>query len=59
VPDAAWTGTAAEQECMKHQLEVMKRIGATQWEINYAKKQADGHYVKDHESWDDYNKRKW
>lgn len=58
VPDAVWTGTAAEQECMKHQLEVMERIKATTWEKNYAKKQADGHYVKDHETWDDYNKQK-
>jgi hypothetical protein len=59
VPAAVWTGTAAEQQCMKHQLDVMQRIGATQWEIDYAKKQADGHYAKDHETWEDYNKRKW
>jgi hypothetical protein len=59
VPDAVWTGIAAEQQCMKHQLEVMKRIGATPWEIDYAKKQADGHYVKDHETWEDYDKHKW
>ena len=59
VPDAVWTGTVAERECMKHQLEVMKRIGATQGEIDYAKQQANGHYVKDHETWEDYNKRNW
>jgi hypothetical protein len=59
VPDVAWTGTAAERECMKHQLEVMNRIGATQKEIDYAKQQADGHYVKDHETWEDYSKQKW
>jgi hypothetical protein len=59
VPDAIWTGIAAEQQCMKHQLEVMKHIGATQWEINYAKTQADGHYVKDNETWQDYEKGKW
>jgi len=60
VPDDLWTGTAAEQQCMKHQLEVMKRIGSTQQEIDYAKKQADGNYVKDHETWEDYKKnRKW
>jgi len=59
VPDEVWTGTAAEQKCMKHQLEVMKQIGATPWEINYAKTQADGHYVKDHETLEDYNKRDW
>lgn len=59
VPDAVWTGTAAEQQCMKHQLAVMKRIGATQWEIDYAMKQMGGHYTKDRETWDDYKKRKW
>jgi hypothetical protein len=59
VPDTAWTGNAAERKCMKHQLEVMDRIGATQWEINYAKKQADGHYANDHETWEDYNKQNW
>jgi len=59
VPDAVWTGTAAEQQCMKHQLATMQRIGATQWEIDYARKQADGSYVPDHETWKDYKKRKW
>lgn len=59
VPDAAWTGKDAEQQCMKHQLAVMARIGATQWEIDYAKKQSDGHYVKDKETWQDLPKRKW
>jgi hypothetical protein len=59
VPDAIWTGTAAERQCMKHQLDVMKRIGSTQWEMDYAKKQADGHYAKDHETWEDYKKQKW
>ena len=59
VPDAIWTGTAAEQQCMKHQLTVMRRIGSPQSEISYAETQADGHYVKDHETWDDYEKRDW
>jgi hypothetical protein len=59
VPDAVWTGTAAEQQCMQHQLEVMARIGATQWEIGHAKRQAGGHYVKDGETWNEYQQRKW
>jgi hypothetical protein len=59
VPDAVWTGTAAEQQCMKHQLAVMKCIGATRREIDYATTQADGHYVKEHETWKDYEGRKW
>jgi len=59
VPDSVWIGKTAERQCMKHQLAVMKRIGATQWEIEHAQKQADGHYAKDNETWDDYEKRKW
>ena len=59
VPDAVWTGRAAEQLCMKHQLSVMERIGATKWEMDYAKKQAGGHYVKDKETWREYKKRSW
>jgi hypothetical protein len=42
---------------MKHQLLVMEQIGASTWEIDYAKTQADGHYVKDNEKWQDYKKR--
>jgi hypothetical protein len=59
VPDAVWTGIAAERQCMKHQLFVMDRIGANHWEIEYAKKQADGHYAKDNETWEDYESRTW
>jgi len=51
VPDAVWTGTAIEQLCMKHQLVVMEHIGASQREIDYAKTQMDGHYVRDGETW--------
>lgn len=59
VPDAVWTGTAAERRCMKHQIKVMKHIGAPRRELDYAKRQADGRYVKDHETWQDYEKRTW
>jgi len=59
VPDAIWTGSAAERKCMKHQLAVMERIGATKLEIDYAKKEADGHYVKENETWQEYKKRNW
>src|SRR6266446_1360656 len=58
VPDTVWTGKEAEGQCMKHQLVVMQHIGASTWEIDYAKKQTDGHYVKDNETWQDYKKRK-
>jgi len=59
VPDEVWIGTAAEKQCMQHQLRVMEHIGASQREIDYAKTQQDGHYTKDNETWQDYKKRKW
>jgi hypothetical protein len=59
VPAEVWTGRAAERQCMAHQLLVMERIGASQRELDHARQQADGHYVKDNESWQDYQKRKW
>jgi len=59
VPDIVWTGTAAEKQCMKHQLLVMEHIRASKWEIDYAKQQKDGHYATDNETWQDYKKRKW
>jgi hypothetical protein len=59
VPDSVWTGTAAEQQCMKFQLAVMEHIGASKGEMDYARKQADGHYVKDGETWSEYNRRPW
>ncbi|MGH7970605.1 MAG: hypothetical protein ACREIC_17910 [Limisphaerales bacterium] len=59
VPDLEWTGVAAEQQCMKHQLDVMKRIGAPKPELEHARAEADGHYVKDNETWEDYRKRSW
>lgn len=59
VPDAVWSGTASEQRCVQHQLLVMEHIGATKGEINHVKKLADGRYVKDRETWQDYEKRNW
>jgi hypothetical protein len=59
VPNTVWIGTAAERKCMNHQLGVMNHIGAAPAEVDYAKKQAGGQYVKDHATWEDYEKRKW
>jgi hypothetical protein len=59
VPDAVWTGKEAEKQCMKHQLAVMERIGAPAAELEHARKEADGNYVKDKETWQDYRERKW
>ena len=51
VPDDVWTGIAAEQQCMKHQLAVMEHIGAGKGEIDYARTQADGHYATENRTW--------
>ena len=59
VPDEVWTGRAAEQQCMKHQLSVMERIGAAKLAIDHARENADGHYASDKEDWQDYQKRTW
>ena len=59
VPDEIWIGRTAEQQCMQHQIEVMKRIGATQRELDWATQQADGHYVSDTNSWRNFDRRKW
>lgn len=63
VPDSVWTGVGAEQQCMKHQIDVMKNIGAPSAEISYAEQQADGHYVKSNQgrlgSWLSYLNRSW
>src|SRR5258708_320212 len=57
VPDDVWTGIAAEQQCMKHQIAVMEHIGASKGEIDYARTHADGHYANEHRTWSDYTKR--
>ena len=49
VPAQAWGGTQSEIKCMRHQLAVMRRIGSSQWEIDHALLDADGHHVND---WD-------
>lgn len=59
VPHEVWKGRAAERLCMSHQLDVMEHINASKLEIDHAKKQADGNYVKDKETWEDYKKRNW
>lgn len=59
VPDQEWTGVGAERQCMSFQLRVMEQIGAPGPEVEHAKAQEDGHYVKDGETWQDYQKRSW
>ncbi len=44
---------------MKHQVAVMEHVGATKAEIDWARKQAEGNYVKDNEGSKDYERRNW
>ena len=59
VPDDVWSGVKAEQVCMKHQLAVMERIHSPAAELQHARQNADGNYVKKKDSWQDYQKRDW
>jgi hypothetical protein len=59
VPAPVWTGQAAERKCMAHQLSVMHRIGAPAPEIDWARSYADGRYVRDGETREDYLRRNW
>lgn len=59
VPAPVWTGRAAERQCMTHQLSVMHRIGAPLPEIQWARSHADGRYVRDGETREDYLRRNW
>jgi hypothetical protein len=40
-------------------LLVMQHIGASEREIQHTRSQADGSYVKEDETWEDYEKRNW
>lgn len=44
VPDIIWKGGAVEMQCLKHQAEVLQKIGAPQREIDYVKS-LDGSYA--------------
>lgn len=59
VPVEAWTGKAAETACVAHQVSVLKDVGAPPSEVDWARSQADGNYVKENETWKDYEKRDW
>ena len=59
VPDSVWKGTAAEQQCMKHQIDVMRKLGASEHELSHAIAESDGHYVTNAGSWQEYKNRNW
>ena len=61
VPGTIWKGTEAEKICMQQQVAVLQHIGAPRFEVDYARTQADGHYVKASspdgiQTWDEYLK---
>ena len=51
-----------ELECNRVQLEVLKKVGGTEFEIEYLKAQKGDHFDIDKDGdydWDDYNMRTW
>lgn len=62
VPDDAYGGVEIERFCIGYQLEVAKRIGAPQSEIDYLSTLDGTHCDVDHDGdcdWDDYQNRNW
>ncbi len=62
VPDEVWVGEDAEKKCIRHQLEVLKKIGAPKHEIDYCSKLKATHHDVDKDGkydWKDYKKRDW
>jgi hypothetical protein len=62
VPDNAYGGVEIERFCIGYQLEVSKRIGAPQSEIDYLSTLDGTHCDVDHDGdcdWDDYRNRNW
>ncbi|MBI3161226.1 MAG: hypothetical protein HYZ23_01890 [Chloroflexi bacterium] len=62
VPPEAFSGVEIEKFCNGYQLEVLKRIGAPQAEIDYMSTLDGTHCDVDKDGdcdWDDYQKRDW
>jgi hypothetical protein len=62
VPENAYGGVEIERFCNGYQLEVLKRIGAPQSEIDYMSTLDGTHCDVDHDGdcdWDDYENRNW
>jgi hypothetical protein len=62
VPDDAYGGVEIERFCIGYQLEVARRIGAPQSEIDYLSTLDGTHCDVDHDGdcdWDDYQNRNW
>jgi len=62
VPEDAYGGVPIERFCIGYQLEVSRRIGAPQSEIDYLSTLDGTHCDVDHDGdcdWDDYQNRNW
>jgi len=62
VPEDAYGGVEIERFCIGYQLEVSKRIGAPQSEIDYLSTLDGTHCDLDHDGdcdWEDYQNRNW
>jgi hypothetical protein len=62
VPQGAFAGIEIERFCNGYQLEVLKRIGAPQSEVDYMSTLDGTHCDIDHDGdcdWDDYQNRNW
>jgi len=62
VPEEAYGGVEIERFCIGYQLDVAKRIGAPQSEIDYLSTLDGTHCDLDHDGdcdWDDYENRNW
>jgi hypothetical protein len=53
VPNEIWTGQEIEMKCLRYQIEVMRKIGAPQGEIDYLKSLDGSHYKVE------FDKRGW
>jgi hypothetical protein len=62
VPDEAWTGREREMECIEHQVQVMRDIGAAEAEVTYLSSLDGSHFDGDGDgvsTWRDYEARDW
>jgi hypothetical protein len=62
VPQDAWADMASERFCNAYQLDVLQRIGGSQFEIEYLAGLTGDHCDLDDDGdcdWDDYNARDW
>jgi hypothetical protein len=58
----AYGGQSEEMKCIDRQIDVMKRIGAPQWELDYLAGLDGSHFDLDGDgeyTWKDYELRDW